>query len=493
MMQESTSAKRPLLLVLSFLAVIGVLPATFCEGCFSIVVGKNASADGFVMMAHNEDDAPPQIVNHRKIPRRTHAPGEKVRLLNGGQLDQVEQTWAYIWSEMPGMLFSDSYINEWGVSVASDNCPSREDRGEITDGGIGYMLRRLVAERAKTAREGVLLAGSLVERFGYIDSGRTYIICDPDEGWLFCVVKGKHWLAQRVGDNEVAMVANTYTVRQANLSDKNTFLASDDIIKYARSRGWHDPQKDGPFDFAAVYADPAAASHPSNLNRQRTGLNYISAGPIPAGQTLPFAVVPRQQVSVAVLMQVLRHDNEGKAGDSSSPPASPEEGICRICSGATQTSFVAQLRKDEPLDIGIVYWVCLASPRTSFYIPFHFGISDFPEGFCSKSQRPSQNFYDARVSSPFKADVLQAFWTFSNFYHKVSGVSADTIAQVKARAEEIEKRAFALQGPLEESARRLYTEDKTAAAKMLADYSKGIYLSSLEAMEKTAIGLADER
>ena len=67
-------------------------------------------------------------------------------LRNGGSLGQVEQTWAYIWSEMPGMSFSDSYVNEWGVTVASDNCPSREDKPELTDGGIGYMLRRLVAE-----------------------------------------------------------------------------------------------------------------------------------------------------------------------------------------------------------------------------------------------------------------------------------------------------------------------------------------------------------
>ena len=200
--------------------------AARCEGCFSIVVGKEASVDGYVIIAHNEDDFPPQIVNHHKIPRKKHSPGEKVKLLNGGRLAQAEQTWAYIWSEMPGMLFSDSYINEWGVSVTSDNCPSREDKPQITNGGIGYMLRHLVAERAKTAREGVLLAGSLVERFGYIDSGRTYIICDPDEGWLFCVVNGKHWLAQRVGNDQVAMVANTYTVHQVDLSDRDNFLAS---------------------------------------------------------------------------------------------------------------------------------------------------------------------------------------------------------------------------------------------------------------------------
>ena len=175
----------------------------------------------------------PQIVNHHKVPRRSYPAGATVMLRNGGSLEQVKETWAYIWSEMPGMSFSDSYVNEWGVTVASDNCPSREDKPELTDGGIGYMLRRLVAERAKTAREGVLLAGELVERFGYVDSGRTYIIADPKEGWLLCVVNGKHWLARRVPDDEVAMVANTYTIHEVILSNKANFLASADIVDYA--------------------------------------------------------------------------------------------------------------------------------------------------------------------------------------------------------------------------------------------------------------------
>ncbi len=152
------------------------------------------------------------------------------------------------------------------MTVASDNCPSREDKPELTDGGIGYMLRRLVAERARTAREGVLLAGKLVERFGYIDSGRTYIIADPDEGWLFCVVNGKHWLARRVPDNEVAMVANTYTIRAVNLRNKANFLASADIVDYAKSRGWYDPQTDGPFDFRQGLCQPEGC-HPPEQHR----------------------------------------------------------------------------------------------------------------------------------------------------------------------------------------------------------------------------------
>lgn len=466
------------------LALLLLVPAVPCEGCFAIVVGKDASVDGYVIMAHNEDDHPPQIVNHYLVPRKKHAPGEKVKLLNGGQPEQVQETWAYIWSEMPGMLFSDGYINEWGVSIISDMCPSREDKPQITDGGIGYMLRRLVAERAKTAREGVSLAGRLVERFGYIDSGRTYIICDPDEGWLFCVVNGKHWLAQRVPDNQVAMIANTYTVHRVDLSDKDNFLASDDIIEYAVSRGWYNPEENEPFDFAAVYANPESASALYNFGRQWAGLRYITDEPAPLGPELPFSVVPRCKVGVADIMQIMRDHYEGTKLQSSSPTKSPHKTGRPICVDRTQTSFVLQLRRGMPLDIGIVYWTCLASPCTSVYIPFHFGIADFPAGYSSKSQQPSKDFYEAKISSPFQANPFEAFWTFSNFRNNIDNAYNSKIARVKALCREVEKKAFILQKPLEETACRLYTEDKTAAMQILANYSKGVYLSSMEAMDR---------
>ncbi|MHC4584552.1 MAG: C69 family dipeptidase [Planctomycetota bacterium] len=470
-------------IVAVFVFCLAILAAK-CDACYSIVVGKNASVDGCVIIAHNEDDGPPQIVNHHKIPRKKHSSGEIVKLRNGGQLAQARQTWAYIWSEMPGMLFSDSYLNEWGVSITSDNCPSREDKAEITDGGIGYMLRRLVAERAKTAREGVLLAGKLVERFGYIDSGRTYIICDPDEGWLFCVVNGKHWMARCVSDDEVAMVANTYTIRRVDLSNKASFLASEDIIRYAVSRGWYNPKEDGPFDFAAVYSNPNSASNYSNFGRQWSGLKYIAAKAIKIGPKLPFSVAPKRKVRVADIMQILRHDYKGTIIEASSPHRSPQQSGTPICSDGTQTSFVAQLRKDKPLDIGLVYWMCLSSPRTSFYIPYHFGISEFPAGFSLELQRPSKTFFNEKLNCSFQNGLLKAFWMFSNFRNKLSDAPVETITTVKALAMEIENDAFTLQKPIEETARRLYVKDKTAAMQILTNYSNGIYLSSVEAMQK---------
>lgn len=466
------------------LLVVLVVGSGRCHACFSIVVGKNASTDGCVIVAHNEDDEAPQIVNHHKVPRHSYPAGRVVKLRNGGTLEQVEQTWAYIWSEMPGLSFSDSYVNEWGVTVTSDNCPSREDKPELTEGGIGHMLRQAVAERAKTAREGVLLAGRLVERFGYVDSGRTYIIADPNEGWLFCVVNGKHWLAQRVPDDQVAMVANTYTVHEVNLVNKVNFLAAADIVDYAKSRGWYNLQTDGPFDFAKVYANPKAATHPNNTGRQWSGLTRVAGEELTPGPNLPFSVVPKSKLSILDAMQILRHDKKSESGLA--PANSPF--ICALCNGATQTSFVTQVRRGMPLDIGLVYWVCLASPRTSFYIPFHFGIADFPSGFCLESRQPTSDAYRSKVRAPFAANAREAFWVFSNFREKIEGLDPAMVATVQGAASRSEQNAVVLQKPVEEAALQAYKSDKAAAARLLENYSKGIYLSCLEAMSTLLSG-----
>jgi microsomal dipeptidase-like Zn-dependent dipeptidase/dipeptidase len=479
-------------IMLFYPAFMLLLIASPCIACFSIVVGKQASADGYVIMAHNEDDDAPQIVNHHKVSRQRHKPGAKVRLLNGGELDQVEETWAYLWSEMPGMLFSDSYVNEWGVCITSDNCPSREDKPRITNGGIGYMLRRLVAQRARTARAGVILAGTLVERFGYIDSGRTYIISDPQEGWLFCVVQGKHWLAQRVPNNEVAMIANTYTVRKVNIADQENVLASNDIITYAIRRGWYDPQEDGPFDFAAAYANPQVAARPSNLGRLWQGLGYVASKPIEYGSTLPFSLAPRQKVKLSDIMQVLRHAGNGTTPSSSLSSICPPKGSCQICSDATQTSFVVQLRPDLPRDIGIVYWTCLGPPETSIFIPFLLGISSFPAGYATQTERPSKVLYEAKVRDSFQPDPMQAFWTFSNFRDKTRQMPDNAAECILKEARHLEQTAQQLQIPIDQAAQQLYRKDKNAAAQLLTNYSRGMYMSSLEAMTKIIAQQATE-
>lgn len=468
-------------LLLTFFCVV---PGTWADGCYTVVVGKDASADGYVIMGHNEDDGPPQIVNHHKVPSVKHTADEKVQLLSGGEVGQPPETWSYIRSEMPGMKFSDSYLNEWGVCVASDACRSREGNPELTDGGITYWLRRLVAERAKSAREGVLLAGKLVERFGYDASGRTLTICDPDEGWLFCAVNGKHWLAQRVPDDHVAVIANTYTVHGVDLPDTTNFLASDDIIDYAVARGWYDPEAGRPFDFAAAYANPEVAADSGNFCRQWGGLRHVAAETIPLGQHLPFSVKPKSKMDVAAVKKILRDHYEGtELYTVSDSTGCPHEGAGRsICMWATQTSFVAQLRRDISPDIGLIYWATLAPPCGSVYIPFHFGITEFPTGYVTGNEQPSEEVFGAKTSASFAAIPEKAFWTHVNFQYQLESVYGEKTSELTDKINKIETRALSRQALIEKKAREMSKDNMPAARSLLGNYSRGIYLEALEMM-----------
>ena len=225
-------------------------------------------------------------------------------------------------------------------------------RGEIRDGGIGYMLRRLVAERARSAVEGVELAGALVERFGYVHSGRTYIIADPSEAWLFAVVRGRHWVAQRVPDDGVVILPNVHVIAQVDLNDPANYRAAPDLIDYAVQRGWYDPSRDGPFNFRRAYqtADRLAPDP-----RRWRGQQLVTGGRL--GETpqypAPLVVQPKQKMTVALVASILRHRSDDLS----------------LYKPGTQESAVFQLRRELPREIGCVYWRTTGRPSTSVFTP----------------------------------------------------------------------------------------------------------------------------
>src|SRR5512137_804388 len=103
----------------------------FCQeesghNCFTILVGRNASTDGSVFIAHNEDDLNDHnFVDLHKVPRIKHAAGEKQIFLNKtDSLDEVAETFGYFW--ITGSKYiEEQYLNEWGVAITSNSSQSR--------------------------------------------------------------------------------------------------------------------------------------------------------------------------------------------------------------------------------------------------------------------------------------------------------------------------------------------------------------------------------
>jgi len=187
------------------------LPSDY--NCFTVLVGKNASVDGTVLYGHNDDDGF-QLVNTYVEPRKNYAQGAEQTLQYGGRIPQVPTTHKFLWLEVPGMEVADGFMNEYGVCIGSNFCGSREDRLDISHGGILYDLRLIMAQRAKTAREAVRIAGRLIEEFGYRGSGRSYCISDREEAWVLAAVKGKRWAAARVPDDEVMVLPITIPLQR---------------------------------------------------------------------------------------------------------------------------------------------------------------------------------------------------------------------------------------------------------------------------------------
>jgi len=445
--------------------------------CFTILVGKNASADGSVILAHNEDDWGDNIVNVRKIPPHDYGVVRKVALGNGAVYETDGRTNGFLWIEVAPQEFSDSFVNEYGVVLVSDACPTRETRGELTDGGIGYMLRRIIAEKARSAREAVTLAGGLIEKYGYRGSGRTYSIADKNEAWMLAAVQGRHWVARRVPDDEVAIIPNHMTIRNVVMDDQENFLACRDLVAYAAANGWYDEKKDGPFDFKKAYTLPSKdLLFDSNTLRHWRGLSLMTGRDWPISEDYPFSVRPAEKVTEEKLMSLLCDHHEGTPYDATDgyKTGTPNKAKYRtICTATTVTSLVASLNASRPEPLSISLWLTVGKPDTTVFMPFYYAVENLPEGLGLGPRTHDdavfyrQHFEDAE----FKASRGPLLNTRLLALEKA--VEADyggKIGALKKENDAVERVFLSGRKEFEAAFSALYAENRATALKSLEDY-----------------------
>jgi len=442
--------------------------------CFSIIVGKDASFDGSVLLAHNEDDFGDQILNMYKVPAQSRNQGDSVTFKNGSRIQQISRTNGFIWLQLPKMEVSDAFITENGVTIASNGCPSREDDPELTDGGIVYWIRRLLAERAESARHAVKLAGSLIEKYGYASSGRTYVIADKNEGWMLAAVHGKHWIAQRVPDDMAAVIPNYYTIGKIDLADTTRFYGSSDIIDYAEERGWFNPEKDSVFDFAHAYTAETSINHPGNTHRMLRGINLLAEKKYTLEDELPFAFKPKKKITIEDIKSVLRDHYEGCDFDKSEKYklGNPHKlNNATICSGSTQFSIIAHLRSGMPAEIGTAAWIAPYRPGVQAYTPWYPGIESVPCGYAYTDHKSALEQQFAPPDSIFKKNTQHNYWKFTEKTAQVDQNFKENIKTARNRYQNLEKQILEEQNGFEKEVIRLYQSDPKKARRLLTEFS----------------------
>ena len=363
--------KAPYLIACAALA----LTVSSASACTAVLVGKKASSTGRVILGHNEDNGGKVAIRYGYVPARDWPDGSAMPAERGlAAIPQAKYTLGFFWSELrrdgkcvPG---SGSFLNEHGVMIVSDNAGrTKEDTGDpsrLTDGGIHFNLRRAVGERATSARDAVRIMGELVEKWGYVPSGRIYAVADANEGWVVQVVSGRHWVAQRCPDDAICVIPNHYTIHKLPAKPTSDCLFSADIVDYAVSRGWWDKNK--PFDFALAYQSADWVDIPHNTRRQ-TFLTSRLLGREWSGKTYPFCVKAERTLSPEDVKKaisahpekVIHHNGEADFDSPSACRLNTNESL--VCDfGATPVETVLHVAGQPPCETGYVAVKPLALP-----------------------------------------------------------------------------------------------------------------------------------
>lgn len=454
--------------------------------CMTLIVGRRASATGRVLVGHNEDDSGTVAVRHGLVPPARWAAGAVMPAEPGcAAIPQAAETRGFFWSEVctaqGGMSTSDVFYNDRGVCVVSNSCMrSREDAPDLTEGGVAYNLRRAVAERAGSARQGIHILMEMVERWGYALSGRAYTVADADEAFMIQIVNGKHYAAFRVPDDCAVVMPNHYAIHDPAAFGE--FWTSKDLAQYALRRGWR--AADEPFDFARAYQHPESREQPVNVLRQRFSASALTGRPCAEGE-LPFAVRPKEPVTVEKMMQMLANHYEGapedvRAGAGRTPHGTENP---RVCDGSTVESSVFDLRAEPRLT---TVWLALGRPCQQPWLPLH-PLCGLPAALAPMADPAAEL---ARHLAPDLARLAQpdtGAQRLRDFGEEMEMVYADNCAAVSEALSGLRARAARADAGAVSAAEALLAQNRAAEAEaLLARTADEQLAAALEAVARLA-------
>ena len=236
-----------------FLTIIFGAATLAADACTNFIVTKGASSDGSVMVSYAAD-------SHQLYGALYFVPGGKFK---AGEMLRVEEwdTGKYLGDipQVPTTHTTIGNMNSHSLIIAETTYGGRAEL-EDPNGTMDYgSLIYIALQRAKTAREAIAVIADLAATHGYASSGESFSIADKDEAWIMELIskgkfgKGVVWVALRIPDGYVSAHANQARITTFPLNDKENCLYSEDVISFARERGYFNG-KDEEFSFCDAYA-----------------------------------------------------------------------------------------------------------------------------------------------------------------------------------------------------------------------------------------------
>ena len=411
------------ILLSSFAVLMCSITANRADACTNVIVTKGASADGSCMVSYAADSH--WLYGELYVkPQADWKVTDKLRVYDWdsgqylGLIDQVEHTYKTVGN-----------MNEHQLIIAETTFGGRHglnDPNGIMDYGS---LIYITLQRARTAREAIKVMAELTNKYGYFSEGESFSIVDKNEAWIMEMVgkgtekKGSVWVALRVPDGYISGHANQSRIATFPLNDPENCLYAEDVIDFARSKGWFSGE-DSEFSFRDAYCPADFGALRGCEARVWSAFNILSHGWFTFEETkgnlvtkdaysyvdyamghnpdnrMPLWIKPAKKVTVKNVADVMRDHYEGTpmdmttdigAGGNALPyrwrPMDFEyEGKKYTNERAIATQqtgfwFVGQARGNYPDVIGGILWFGTDDAATSYVTPIYSNTEKVPECF----------------------------------------------------------------------------------------------------------------
>lgn len=354
-------------------------------GCTTVIVGKHASINNSTMIARNCDaeivDVPIKWVvvpaKNEKQTFHSYVSGANIPLPDHALRYQMAPFVNY---KKHGQ-FGECGINSANVAMSATESiygnPQVLALDPLVKTGIGEdALLSVVLPFIHSAREGVTYLGKLIEKYGSHE-GNGVIFSDKDEVWYMEIPTGHYWVASKLDDNKVAVIANQVSQQEIDFDDTSRFLGAPEIQKFVKENNLN-PDPDT-FNFRKIFGTSNARDRVYNTPRVWFGQNYLGHLDInPNSNDLDFSFKPNRKLKREDVAYVLSsHYNETPYDPLAiNTPKNDRTKFRPISMARCAESHILEIRNNIPEEYAGIAWFNSAPTAFNPYVPFYSNAND---------------------------------------------------------------------------------------------------------------------
>lgn len=376
------------------------------DSCTTILVGKNASYDGSTIVARTEDSqngvfTPKKLI----VVKPEDQPRHYKSILSSFEIDLPDNPVRY--TAVPDAIPKDGIWGEAGINIYNVAMSETETittnsrvlgADPLVESGIGEEdMLTLVLPYVKTAREGVLRLGKILEEYGTYESNGI-AISDVNEIWWLETIGGHHWMARRVPDDAYVTNPNQLGSDYFEFGNPDEFLCDPDLENFVTEHHLILDQEGKGFNPRYAFGSQKDKDRHYNTPRAWAIQHFLNPEieQDPLSFEIPWCQKPCRKVTIEDVKYVLSnhyqdtiYDPYGPEGDQVSQRTFRTIGINR-----TSQTAILQLRPNKPQETTGIQWISYGSMPYNTAVPFFTQVDTTPDYFANTTAKvATDSFY----------------------------------------------------------------------------------------------------